>query len=563
MTRRRTRGETGAPGAASVSLAVAALAIACAYPLLLLFVQSLFPNALGGEWSGFLSPYRRLFSTPDLARMLGHSLSWAAATTAVAWFFGIPCGFLLARCALPGKGFARLTMLAPLMTPPYIAALSYVVLLQPGGFGDRLIGVPEPLRDWFFSFHGVTMAMALASFGYVALGVEAALLRLPPRMEDAALQLGASRPRLWRSILIPLLLPAILNTGLLVFLDALSNFGVPAVLGTRANLALLPAEIYHLLTSWPVDVPVATALSSLLCLLALLSLRISAALTRGSGSAGGRAAGGRLVKLSPARAALAWLWIGGLFVLSTALPYAAMIAMSLVDRWTDGAPAWTLRHYGALFRPASGGRAALLTRLGLAAAAATLCAAGGGFVAYVAARSGRLARRAIEALAILPRALPKIVMTVGLILAWNAPWVRVNLYGTLGMLLLAYVVCYISDALAYAGAALRRMNPRLETAALQLGAGRVAVLARIVAPQLGPALAAAWLTTFIVCVRELVCSILLLPPGVETTATFIFNQFEQGDLSSAMAMATVTIGVTATILFLLQRTPLFRMKGDV
>lgn len=560
MKRAEARAGTGGPGAPSAALALTFLAVACAYPLLLLFAQSLFPNVLGGDWSGFLAPYRELISTPDLARMLANSLAWAGATTLVSWVFGIPCGFLLARCALPGKPFARLTMLAPVMTPPYIAALSYIVILQPGGFGDALIGIPEALRDWFFSFHGVTLVMALSSFGYVALGIEAALLRLPNRLEDAALQLGATRARLWRAILIPLLLPAILNTGLLVFLDALSNFGVPAVLGTRANLALLPAEIYHLLTSWPINLPAATALSSLLCVLALFSLQVSARLTRKSGAAGGRVAGVRLLKLTAPRAALAWAWIGMLFVLSTLFPFAAMIAMSFVERWADGAPVWTTRHYAALISPHSSGRAALLTSLWLGLAAATVCALAGGFVAYVAARSGPLVRRAIESLAVLPRALPKIVMAVGLILAWNAPWVRVNLYGTVGMLLLAYVVCYISDALSYAGAALRRTNPRLETAAAQLGAGRASVLARIVAPQLVPSIAAAWITTFIVCVRELLCSLLLLPPGVDTTATYIFNQFEQGEIAAAMAMATVTIGATTLILLVLQQTPLFKSK---
>lgn len=560
MKRAEARAGTGGVGAPSAGLALAFLAVACAYPLVLLFAQSLFPNVLGGGWHGFLAPYRELISTPDLARMLANSLAWAGATTLVSWLFGIPSGFLLARCQLPGKGIARLTMLAPVMTPPYIAALSYIVILQPGGFGDALVGIPEAVRDWFFSFHGVTLVMALSSFGYVALGIEAALLRLPTRLEDAALQLGATRARLWRAIRIPLLLPALLNTGLLVFLDALSNFGVPAVLGTRANLALLPAEIYHLLTSWPINLPAATALSSLLGVLALFSLRISARLTRRSGTAGGRVTGVRLLNLSAARAALAWAWIGGLFVLSTLLPFAAMIAMSFVERWSDGAPLWTVRHYAALFAPGSGGRAALITSLWLGIAAATICALAGGFIAYVAARAGPVVRRAIEALALLPRALPKIVMAVGLILAWNAPWVCVHLYGTVGMLLLAYVVCYVSDALSYAGAALRRMNPRLETAAVQLGAGQGSVFARIVAPQLGPSLAAAWITTFIVCVRELVCSLLLLPPGVETTATYIFNQFEQGEIAAAMAMATVTIGATTVILLLLQQTPLFNSK---
>lgn len=540
------------PGRTGAAVALILLAGAAGYPLVLLFLQSLFPEFLGGDWSNFLRPYRDLLATSDLLEMIRNSLAWAGATTLVSWVFGIPCGFLLARCQLPGKGLARWTLLAPVMTPPYVAALAYILIMQPGGFADQLVGLPHAVRAWFFSFHGVTLVMALSSFGYVALGIEAALRRLPPRLEDAARQLGAGNARIWVWVLLPLLLPAILNTGILVFLDALSNFGVPAVLGARANLPLLPAEIFHLLTSWPIDLPLATALSSLLCLFAVVSVAASRRLSaRGAGDVQG-AFRPVSTTLSRTQVALAWGWIGSLFLLSTILPYAAMISMSFMSRWGGGEWEWTTRHYTGLFAPDAGGRAALQTSLLLSLGAATICVIAGGFIAYVAARVTPGVRRWIDTLAVLPRVLPKIVMAVALILAWNAPWIRANIYGTVWMLLLAYVVIYITDALSYGGAAMSRANRRLETAAFQLGAGRGTVFARVILPHLAPALGAAWLTTFIVCMRELVASMLLLPPGVQTTATFIFNQFEQGDLAAAMAMATVTIGLTTAVLLALQ-----------
>jgi len=438
------------------------------------------------------------------------------------------------------------------MTPPYIAALSYILVFQTGGFGDRLVGLPDNLRAVFFSFWGVTLVMALSSFGYVALATEAGLRALPPRLEQAALQLGASRRALAGRIVLPLLLPAILNSGVLVFLDALSNFGVPAVLGTRANLPLLPAEIYHLITSWPIDFPLATALSSLLCLFAIAAVFTTRRLTRHATGKGQRAFIVREHPLSRWQVLAAWSWLGGLFVLSTLLPYASMIGMSLIERWEGGQPLWTAQHYQKLFLAGSDGRQALFTSLRLSLGAATLCALTGGFIAYVAARASGTVRGWIDTLAVLPRVLPKIVMAAGLILAWNAPWIRLELYGTIWMLLLAYGVMYITDALNFGGAAMSRLNPGLETAAEQLGAGRLRVFAQVVLPHLAPALAAAWLTTFIVCMRELVASLLLLPPGVQTTATFVFNQFEQGDIASAMAMAAVTIGCSTLVLLLFQ-----------
>lgn len=530
------------------------LGITAGYPLLLLFLQSLFPELMGGSLAGFFSAYRAIGDTPEIGTLLFNSLSWAAAVTVVSWVFGIPCGYLLARTQLPGKGLARLSLLVPIMTPPYIAALSYILVMQHGGFADTLLGtMPESLRNLFFSFSGVTLVMALSSFGYVALAVEATLAGLPRRLEDAALQLGASRLRVAARIMLPLLLPAIINSGLLVFLESLSNFGVPAVLGTRANLPLLPAEIFYLVTSWPVDLALATSLSSLLCLFALVALyggRWLASLFSAGGSRPGQQA---LRPLRTRAVILAWAWIGGLFLLSTALPYGAMILTSLADRWQDGLPTLTLRHYHALLSPGGRGLSALLNSLWLSIAAASICVLAGGYIAYTAARSEGRAKKVMDALAMLPRVIPKIVMAVALILAWNAPWIPLDIYNTVWMLLLAYVAIYITDALNYTHAQLAGVGVNLERAAALMGASRLTVFRRIVLPQLKPALLAAWLTTFIVCMRELVASILLLPPGVDTSATFIFNQFEQGDIALAMAMATVTIGLSVGVMLVVQR----------
>jgi len=529
------------------------LLLTIGYPVSVLFLQSFFPDILGGSLGGFFSAYLRIFQTEGIPTMLWNSLLWGISTMAGAWILGIPCGYLLARTDLAGKRFARLMLLIPVMSPAYITALAYILVMQPGGFADILIGgLPFFLRSWFFSFWGVTFVMAVASFGAVALAVEAALRAISTRLEDAAASLGATWWQTFRVAVLPLLLPAILNSGILVFLDALSNFGVPAIMGPRANLPLLPAEIYHLITSWPIDLPLATALSVLLCIVAVALLSLSRILLRSVGQGRTRTPVVVLKRLEMKGQLFAWLWLTFVFIISSVIPVATVVATSFVGRWGVGQPEWTLENYSSIFQWGSEGMQALLTSAGLGVVTATVCVLVGGVAAYALARHRGALASFVDGLGVLPRVIPRIVTAVALIMAWNAPWVLLDIYNTLWILLLAYFALYQSDALRFGDSGMRQIGLNLEHAATCLGASKWQTLRRVVMPLLGPSLFAAWMTTFVVCMRDWVASIILLPPGVQTVGSFIFNQFDQGRITSAMAMAACTVLLSSAVLIGLQ-----------
>lgn len=535
-----------------LAISAVALLVLIGYPVAMLGLQSLWPRIYDGRLDGFLSAYRQLFTTPGLMQMLSNSLRWASATTVLAWIMGIPAGYLLARTDLKARWAARLSLLIPIMTPPYVMALSYVLLMQPAGLADQAVGtLPDTLRSYFFSFWGITLVMALATYAYVALAVEAALRSIPSRLQDAAALLGASPLRVGLTIVVPLLLPAILNAGLLVFLDALSNFGVPAILGPRSNILLLPAEIYYLVTTWPVNLPLATALSSVLLLMALLGVGINRVILRSPAVPGGRASAITRQRLGPWGQVLAWLFFGGLFAMSVAAPFVTMILASLIERWTDDGPIFSLVHYRAIFAPESTGRSALITSLWLSLVAAVGCTLLGALTAYALARYRHWSTTALDGLALLPRVLPKIVVAVALILAWNAPWVQVRIYGTVWILVIAYLALYLSDALRLGSAGMGQVPPRLERAAQSLGATHLRALRTVVFPLLRASLVAAWATTFVTCLRDLVASVMLLPAGVHTIGSFIFSQFDQGDLGQSMAMATIGVGLGIVVLLII------------
>jgi len=535
-------------------IACAFVLLTVGYPLAVLAVQAVFPEALAGSLAEAGRGFVELVRTPGLGEMLGNSLRWGAATTLGAWLLGAPAGWALARFEFPGKRLARLSLLAPVMLPPFLLALAYILLLQPGGLWEQAIGVvPAWLQKSFFGFWGVTGAMVLASYGAVALAVEAGWRGLPARAAEAAESLGARHWQVWAHILLPLMLPALVNSGLLVFVDAMSNFGVPAALGPRANLPLLPAEIHALVTSWPVNLPLATALSLLLCVMAAALFQLGRVVLRKHGGGRTRGSGPALRKLGAGGVAAVWCGFGALFTVGGGVPIGVVVIASLVERWNGGSPVWTAAHYQAVFAAGGEGRAALATSAWLATGAATICVLAGAGAAYATARNPGWVARLADQLSVLPRVVPSIAVAVALILAWNAPWVALPIYNTVWILLLAYLALYQGDAARLADTGMRTVGVNLEQAAEVLGASRGRVWREIVLPLLRPALLAGWALTFVACLRDLVASVMLLPPGTQTVGSYIFTQFEQGDLARAMAMAVCAVGLGAATLLCLPR----------
>ncbi len=550
----RTRGEPLNQATGAAGIAVAFVAVTVAYPLLVLSLQALFPQALSGHFSDLGAGFRAMAKKPGLGPMLLLSLAWGAATTGGAWIIGVPAGWALARFDFPGRRLARLSLLAPVMLPPFLLALAYILVWQRGGLAEQMFGVvPAWMQEQFFGFAGVTGVMVLTSSGAVALAIEAAWRGLPARAGETAESLGANLRQRWQHIFLPLLLPAVLNSGVLVFVDALSNFGVPTTLGTRAHLPLLPAEIYALVTSWPVNLPLATALSLLLCVVATALFQLTRTLlrtTQGQQSGGG---GPTVKKLGPGGTIAAWVGFGTGFIVGGAAPLVVIVLASLVERWNDGAPIWTLDHYRRVLAPDGTGWAALLTSAGLGASVATICAIVGGIGAYANARHRGWLIRVNDQLTLLPRIVPSIAIVVAMILAWNAPWILLPIYHTGWVLLLAYLALYQGDAARLADTGMRGIGGNLEQAAALLGASRGRIWRDVVLPILRPALLAGWALTFVGCVRDLVASVMLLPPGMHTVGSYIFAQFEQGELAQAMAMAVCGLALSGGVLLLLPR----------
>ncbi|MDD9244789.1 iron ABC transporter permease [Enterobacter soli] len=530
--------------------AMTLLVILVAFPLSFIALQAVFPQFNAGDFSGAFSGVRTLLAEPQLPAMLGGTLQIAIGVALVSALIGFPLGVARGLLNLPVPRLWDLLFLIPFLTPPYIAALSWMLVLQTNGYLQQITGIN--LNDVLFSKTGIVLVMALNIFPVVYFAVSRSLLASGQRLALVARVHGASAARAFWHITLPMLSPALAAGMLLAFTLAIEEFGVPAALGTRAGVLMLTTDIEKKLADWPVDLSGASMLSVVLVVIALSAWGLQKKLT---GHHDVTSVTGKPTENSGANAGVFTLpivmlmaLVGGIAVI---LPGASM-ALSGVLGTLSGGVMWsnvTMSHYMALFSQQGDALSALGTSLSLALGAACITGMLGLLASWLVVVQKIKGRAALDALSLMPAALPGIVVGVGLILLWNQRFWPVSPYNTWVILLLSYCCLLLPWPVRYVGSALRQLGGNLEPAARVHGASAFQALRFIVMPLVSPALLAAMLMVFAIASRELVTSLLLAPAGTQTVSVFIWRQFEQGSVGQGMAMATLTL-ITGLILML-------------
>ena len=537
---------------------LAALLVLVALPLLFIVLQAIFPRFSAGSLGGAFSGVSTLIAAPQLPTMLGGTLWVACGVALMSVVIGLPLGVVRGLFTIPLPRLWDLLFLIPFLTPPYIAALSWMLMLQSHGYLQQLTG--WDLNDLLFSRIGIVLVMTLNIFPVVYFAVSRSLLASGQRLAIVARVHGASAWRAFWHITLPMLSPALAAGMLLAFTLAIEEYGVPAALGSRAGLVMLTVGIEKKLADWPVDLPGASLLSLLLIAVALLAWWLQKRLT---GDKEVTSVTGKPGENSGAE--LGWLALPAMLVmagvggLAVVLPGASMVLTSLMSTLSGGIHAdnVTLRHFAALFAQQGDALSALATSLSLALASAGVVGLVGLLAAWLVVVQKIKGSAIVDALSLLPAALPGVVVGIGLILLWNQPFWPLSPYNSWFMLLLSYSCLLLPWPVRYVGSALRQLGNNLEPAARVHGATALQALRLIVLPLVFPALLAAMLMVFAVASRELVTSLLLAPAGTQTVAVFIWRQFEQGSAGQGMAMASLTLltglGLMLSALALMQR----------
>ncbi|MCS7087991.1 MAG: iron ABC transporter permease [Thermoflexales bacterium] len=540
---------------ALITLALAAPALSFlllffAYPLGAIARVSFTPSAI----SAGLSPLAVVID-PRYLHVLAFSVFQAALSTALTLLAGLPIAFSLARYRFPSQSFWRAVAVVPFVMPPVVTAAAFSALLGPRGWVNAglqaSLGLPQPPIQLQGSLALVLIAHVFYNIAVVVRIVGGFLAAFDTRFEEAAALLGANRWQVFRTITLPLALPAIGASSALVFLFTFTSFGVMLLLG-GARFATLEVEIYRQ-TAQLLRLDVATSLALLQSAITMLVSAVAGRLeARAAVPLELRAAD----KLPRPRALPAFALVAGSISLIGALilaPMAALVARSL--SW-DGD---LLRFYRALnentrnaffFVPPF---AAIRNSLTFALIAATLTLAMGVPLAYAMARSARFSR-SMEALLLLPIGTSAVTLGLGYIVAFGAP--PLALRTSILITPLAHALIALPFVVRAILPAVRAFDVRLREAALSLGATPLTAFRTVELPLLAAPISSAAVFAFAISLGEFGASLLLTRPEYPTMTVAIFRFLGQpGALNygQAMAMSTLLMLTTAASALLIER----------
>jgi iron(III) transport system permease protein len=521
-----------------------------AFPLAFLLRESLL-------WDGSVSleAYRRAFSDAGNYAALGRTLRVGLLATAGSCSIGALLAWTCRRSDAGGRGLLDSWALFPFMVPPFIGAFAWGQILGPVGYANQALSLLAGKEVRFFNLYseaGIVLVLAIHLYPMAYLGMAKALDQMDGALEEAARVSGAASGRIALDVTMPILAPSFANSVLLVFVAAISNFGVVATLGFSKGYYVLSTRIYDAVmnASMANHFAIASALSVILASVAGICL-LAANLALGRrrlAVVGGRAMPAQTVRLGRWRGpATAAAWI---FVASTAIfPLAALSLTAVTKAYglPPGPSNLSLKNIEAVLlgMPTVGRSIANSLFLSLASASAAVVFAG--LLAYLASKSGPAAKSALEAAATLPYAMPGTVLALGMILAYNSPRLGLRLYDSIWIILLAYVARYFIFPMREISSSLSRVSGDLEEAARVCGATQWRRLRDIVVPSLKPGIISGWFLVLIPTMHELTVSILLWSVGNETLGTTVYALQESGKIQATAALALLTIALAATI----------------
>jgi iron(III) transport system permease protein len=529
--------------------------------LLLVFLM-LFPLGAifrASLWDGngiTLNRYLEVFTNEQFLKAIWNTLIISTWVGVISVIIGALLAWVVARTDLPWKKPIRALVMASFVTPPFLGAFAWTLLAGPNaGSLNKLYravtGSEEALFN-IFTMSGLIFVMALYSFPYVFSMIANVCELISSDLEDAAEILGASKWRTAWTITLPLAMPALIGGFILAFLQSLSLFGAPAILGLPAGLHTITTQIWALFQYPPrLDMAAAFSVPLLLATMALIAVQKKILGRKGYSTVGGKGGQKRLIRLGWGRVPVL-LIVLSILSLSVFLPYWILLKAALSKAWAlpltwDN---FTLNNFSFAFFEYGDTQLAIYNTFKLGLLTATIGTVLATLIAYITNRNLFRGARYLSFFALAPLVIPGIVLAVGLFIAYTRP--PLVLYGTIWILFVAYLTKEMPIGFSQAESTFKSIHPELEDASRIIGANRLISLKDVTAPLARSGLIAAWCFIFISVIRELSASILLFSPRSKVVSVVIFDLKEEGQVGVIAVLGILLLAVCFAVISTVQ-----------
>lgn len=501
-----------------------------------------------------------LLASPEALGALGNSLMVGAGSAVVALVIGAFLAFVCARTDAPLRKFIFFIGMAPMFIPALVGALAWSLLSSPSaGYLNILLrdlGIDFIIN--IYSLPGLVFVLGIFYAPYAFLLMHSSLSMMNADLEEAATVHGATLKTMLRTVTLPLALPAVLGSAILVFALTMENFPVAQVIGNPAGIDTLPTYIYRLMSATPAKsnqaASIAIVLTAALLIITVIQQRIIN--KRKFTTVTGKGNRPRQVPLRKLRWPFTILALA-YFAVAVVLPMLALLAASM-----QATP--FVASISQLFETGAMSFAKLADVLGshdfqlalrnsvMVAVLAAIAGTTLSFIAsYVRYRTKSRLGQLIELIAMTPLAVPAIVMGIGLLWTWLL--LPVPVYGTLAILAIACVAVFLPQGYRGISASMLQMDQDLEDSAVMLGARRAQAIVSVTLPLMRVGITSSFLLFLMLSMRELSASIFLFTSNTRILSILVFDNFDNGQSQAAAAVSVLYIVVIAVLAVIAQK----------
>ena len=460
-----------------------------------------------------------------------------------ACLLGIPLAYFTTRYAIRGRSLISTLSVMALVSPPFIGAYSWIVVLGNNGWltqAMKSIGIQLPT---IYGVHGIILVFSLKFFPFVYLMTASALKNINRSLEEAAHNLGCSSMQRFFKVTLPLVMPAVSASAILCFVLSLADFGTPSIIGR--DFRTLSTLAYNQYTSEMGGTPsMAVSISMLMIVISMVAVYLQRRTLRNKSYAGSLLQQHVVQPAAGLRGVAMHVICYGIVALAI-LPIVVVIYTSFLK--TQGPVflnAFGLTSYERVLREIPDVIANTFLYSLLATLAITLA---GGLMSYVIVRRESRWSGLLDAVLMVPYVVPGVVMAIGFLLVFNAP--PVDLVGTAGIIVLILFIRRLPYGVRATTAVLRQIKPSIEEAAISLGASPAKAFFKVTVPLMMPGIVAGAMMSFITSINELSSTLLLYNGRTTTMPVKVFVAVLDGEFGLAAALSTILLVSTGLCVF--------------